>query len=787
MTEEKLLQKEKELEELQTALENREKAVKDLEKLRDNLLVEHQRRIKEVSEKEEKILLGKTKEIADKDSEIKKLDKEIAELKRDIEKLKLDIANLKNNALVEVEIYKAEQLEKVNKELSASLKKQLESIHQSTKEILSSVSDTIANDIKDLTKEYESLLAKYDDLAKEKVKLVEAERKKLEESLTEYEKKLEELGDLRTKQLLIEHREKVIDKREKQFEAAVNMRLNELYTELKNDVLRYQKRIEELNNQYHAVLAERDDLKLENERLKTTGVESLQNQLDFYRQKNAELESKYKAFTDYEYQKIVEKARKYDALFDEVNRLNSENAELNLQVAQLKADKTLNDKLAFENESLRLQISMNNTYLTKLKEELEDLKSRINDAASGTIASESIEKPYDKFTKCLKDADVNKDEIKWLDGILEKCEKSGFKFSKRLMYSFHTCLKTSSMSPLTVLAGISGTGKSKLPQLYARFGGLYFISLPVQPDWDSPQSLFGYFNSIEKRFNATTLLRAMVSFQKEEGDSENIYDLHDRVLLVLLDEMNLAHVELYFADLLSKLEEQRGQKRVETFEVDLGAGRDKYKIRLSRNIIWSGTMNEDETTKSLSDKVIDRGNVISFPRPVKFERYNDKGLEPESAMIKRSVWEDWNSSNNKLKITPEIDEIIESYCKAVMDINMSLKYVNRALGHRVWQSIENYMISHPIVIQHQDDMNELRKALQYAFEEAVVYKIVPKLRGIELSDEVMDQCLTPIKDVLSREGVANGIVADFDEAINNPTTSVFVWDSAKYLDKDYEF
>ena len=46
---------------------------------------------------------------------------------------------------------------------------------------------------------------------------------------------------------------------------------------------------------------------------------------------------------------------------------------------------------------------------------------------------------------------------------------------------------------------------------------------------------------------------------------------------------------------------------------------------------------------------------------------------------------------------------------------------------------------------------------------------------------------TPIKDVLSREGVATGIVADFDEAINNPTTSVFVWDSAKYLDKDYEF
>ena len=446
MTEEKLLQKEKELEELQTALENREKAVKDLEKLRDNLLAEHQKRMKEVSDKEEKILLGKTKEIADKESEIKKLDKEIAELRRDIEKLKLDINNLKNDALVEVEIYKAEQLEKVNKELSASLKKQLESIHQSTKDILSSVSDTVATNIKDLTKEYESLLAKYDDLAKEKVKLVEAERQKLEATLDEYEKKLAELGDVHTKELMIERRERIIARREKDIDVFIETELNKRYTELKNDILRYQKQIETLNNEYHDALIERDELKLENEQLKTTGVESLQSQLDFYRKENARLESKYKAFTDYEYQKIVAKAQKYDALIDEVNRLSSENTELNLQVSQLKADKTLNDKLAFENESLRLQISVNNTYLTKLKEELEDLKSRINDAATGTIASESIEKPYDKFTKCLKDTDDNKDEIKWLDGILEKCEKSGFKFSKRLMYSFHTCLKTSSIN-----------------------------------------------------------------------------------------------------------------------------------------------------------------------------------------------------------------------------------------------------------------------------------------------------------------------------------------------------
>jgi hypothetical protein len=82
--------------------------------------------------------------------------------------------------------------------------------------------------------------------------------------------------------------------------------------------------------------------------------------------------------------------------------------------------------------------------------------------------------------------------------------------------------------------------------LYSRFGGIYFLSIPVQPDWDSPQSLFGFFNSIEKRFNGPSLLRALVSFQANKFKSsskDKIYDLSDNVLIVLLDEMNIAHIE----------------------------------------------------------------------------------------------------------------------------------------------------------------------------------------------------------------------------------------------------
>lgn len=779
--------KQKELNQKEVELANREKAIKDLEKIRDDLEASYKAKEKKLQEHEAEYLKGKTLEVQSKETEIKKLDKELALKRQEKTEILLEIDRLKSETVTQVEEYKSTQIAKFNAELSEKIKKEIASINDLTKNLLSSQSTEISKNLQNISEQYSGLLSKYDELAKEKQKLVDAEREKLEKVLDEYEKKLEETGDVKNREIVVSHREKIIERREKQFETVVNEKIKELYSDLQNDVKRYKERIEQLNNEYHDALAERDDLRIENENLKSSGIESMQKQLDEYRQRNAELESKYKAYTDYEFKMIENKAKHYDSLLDQNNKLLEENQSLHDQILKYEGDMTQNNKLKFENETLRLQISTNDLYLTKLKTELEDLRSRVDDAASGTVASEAIEMPYEKFTKYPLDKNTEISEIKWLNNIIDKCEESGFKFSKRLVYSFHTCLKTSAMSPLTVLAGISGTGKSKLPQLYSRFGGIYFISLPVQPDWDSPQSLFGYFNSIEKRFNATTLLRAMVSFQKEKGDSDNIYDLSDRVLLVLLDEMNLAHVELYFADLLSKLEEQRGEKDVQTFEVDLGAGRKKYSIRLSRNILWSGTMNEDETTKSLSDKVVDRGNVISFPRPTKFERYIDKSLAEMSPMISKEVWNAWNSSDYKLKLDDKTNGLMEKYCLAVMKINLALKYANRALGHRVWQSIENYIVSHPIVIEHKNEDSNLAKAMKYAFEEAIVHKIMPKLRGIELSDEIIEQCLNPIKDILSEQDIADGLVADFDDAMNNSATGTFVWDSAKYLDKDYEF
>ena len=86
-------------------------------------------------------------------------------------------------------------------------------------------------------------------------------------------------------------------------------------------------------------------------------------------------------------------------------------------------------------------------------------------------------------------------------------------FPERVLHAFHTSLKVSDISPLVVLAGISGTGKSELPRHYADAMGIHFLLVAVQPRWDSPQDLFGFYNYLEKRYKATELARALVQFE----------------------------------------------------------------------------------------------------------------------------------------------------------------------------------------------------------------------------------------------------------------------------------
>lgn len=442
-------------------------------------------------------------------------------------------------------------------------------------------------------------------------------------------------------------------------------------------------------------------------------------------------------------------------------------------------------------ESLEVRRDALDRVNSELHQELDRLAPTAVNEVSREVRLEQINTPVVSLNEEQKqqlivfDKSKLRNEMDWLDVIYKRCDDYGIKFNRRILFAFHTALKVAEWSPITVLAGVSGTGKSELPRLYSHFGGISFLSLPVQPNWDSQESMLGYFNSIDDRFDAEPALRFLLQSQKE--CSNEYPGLKYGVNLLLLDEMNLAHVELYFAEFLSKLEQRRGKKRGDTpcLDIKLGAKDGIYQLPLERNVLWAGTMNQDETTKSLSDKVIDRGIAIHFPRPK--ELYSRQTLdvlpEPEPLLHYRE-WRNWVSISSQ-----EIPEKqLKKYKFMVEKINSCLSSVGLALGHRVWQSIEFYMANYPMVKSLIDakieDTSKLNKWLKIAFEDQLVQKVMPKLRGVETRGYGKINCLDPIKQLLLDNDFS--IVEDFECACQFGHGQ-FMWNSADYLNNDEAF
>lgn len=359
-------------------------------------------------------------------------------------------------------------------------------------------------------------------------------------------------------------------------------------------------------------------------------------------------------------------------------------------------------------------------------------------------------------------AKIDEEEWKWVEGICGKIEEEQYKFPRRVVQAFHTMLKCAEMSPLSVLAGISGTGKSLLPMLYARHAGMHFLNVPVQPNWDSQESMLGYYNSIENCFEAENVLPLLLLSQHQ--------DYRDHMFMILLDEMNLAHVELYFAQFLSKLEERRVAGGV-SLDIKIGPDVRPYPLSLGKNVLWVGTMNQDETTKSLSDKVLDRSNILYFPRPKELaERKfgaNSQGSPGAAGWLSLSrSWQEWCQP-------AEIDDALEErgYKKLIEGMNELLAPVNRALGHRVWQSIDLYLRLHPDVrkaTKAQKAENKLAQSLDKAFVDQLVLKVMPKLRGIDNGSKDGKDCLNGIdaliKNCKLQEQLKDAFLDDFGKA-----------------------
>lgn len=658
------------------------------------------------------------------------IEKEIAEKKKEADqKIKEEIA---------ARMYEVEEREKKAEELNTSNKKREEEIDKREKDLeerkyqIEKEKRQNERKTKHLNSKEEELNAQEEDIKEliekgmaDKIKNFDAQLKAKDDALNESRNKTKALmasiEDIENFKVSIGNDPNIIDNRIANLNQTIEKLKEELATRASSEIQK-----------------ERDEYKTTTERQEVT-IEDLKKMNRILQQKNDEL-------SPFEVNNI---------------RLESKNQELESLVKELQA----------RNDDYKLRIER----LSSTEARLSDKEQRIAEIKKGCLPK-------------LIGANLamDKSEIDWLETIHNQCVKFGIYFPQRILYAFHTALKISDWSSVTVLAGVSGTGKSELPKLYAAFGGMNFINVPVQPSWDSQESMLGFFNSIDNRFEPEPLLRFL------EQCTENA-DYNPYMSIVLLDEMNLAHVEYYFADFLSKLETRRGTKKGEepTVEVKLGAGVEPYQLKLVRSVLWTGTMNQDETTKSLSDKVLDRGLVINFPRPRKLKSRGNMGnLDKAVEKSKRPMltWKKWDSwIVREVKLEGEQEKELNEYKKIVEDINNELEHVGRALGHRVWQSIEYYIVNYPTVVAEMNKLTSgeisttLRKAMKVAFEDQIVQKIMPKLRGVETRGRGKEN-LEKIEALLEDKGFES-LKDDFEIACEQGYGQ-FIWSSAKYIEAD---
>ncbi len=175
-------------------------------------------------------------------------------------------------------------------------------------------------------------------------------------------------------------------------------------------------------------------------------------------------------------------------------------------------------------------------------------------------------------------------------------------YKERLIRTFVAGLAS---TRLVILQGISGTGKTSLAYAWGKFMKQDSCIASVQPSWRDRTDLFGYFNEFTKKFNETELLKEMY-----------IADYTDDVYTVILDEMNLSRVEYYFAEMLSILEMPDKKEWIIEIVPNTWASDPKKlmhgKIQVPPNMWYIGTINNDDSTFAVTDKVYDRAMPIDI-------------------------------------------------------------------------------------------------------------------------------------------------------------------------------
>ncbi len=356
------------------------------------------------------------------------------------------------------------------------------------------------------------------------------------------------------------------------------------------------------------------------------------------------------------------------------------------------------------------------------------------------------EKKLSEFNEKAKELEITI-ETKLIEYFISK----GYRFKESQICAFYSALKTKGF---VILSGLSGTGKTKLAQLFAELlcpckkchneekanllcecNHLFF---PVRPDWRDGKPLLGYYNPLTEKYESTHFLQFILKAKK---DYENSKDKANP-FFIILDEMNLSHVEYYFADFLSVLESGRDENgftkeaiKLHSFNKlkDQNDNEIPSEIKLPPNLYIIGTVNIDETTYMFSPKVLDRAFTLEF-REVDFERYrngfNQEDIhENELNELRTKLLESLRNNGKFCGVIADKEEVrgainnLKEQDKLV-ELNNLLQPYDLHFGYRVLNEIAlfvKYATNAPGVVGKLEE----KTALDYA----VLMKVLPKFYG----------------------------------------------------------
>ncbi len=378
---------------------------------------------------------------------------------------------------------------------------------------------------------------------------------------------------------------------------------------------------------------------------------------------------------------IIKKYVRFRKTVVNQEELLNEVATLNREVMKLSIEK---DKiLAMKVSQLGLRPG-ENPYLEAADGTAAPAEAAAETEEAAAAGDPTLDEDYSRFYKLtqvdLEMADYVPPEYNneiTLPGIIDMYRN--FAASRMGLYYEHRTLRlflaAFASTRLIILQGISGTGKTSLPYSFGKFLQNDAIIASVQPSWRDRTELFGYFNEFTKRFNETEVLKKMY----EATYKEDIY-------LTILDEMNIARVEYYFAEMLSILEMPSRDEWIVSLVPSVWRTDPKHlsdgKLKLPDNMWYIGTINNDDSTFAVTDKVYDRAIPIDINTKGKFFEapWTDnltlsyKHLESMFAECK----EKYKVSEESLRKLAELDDYV-------------IEHFRLAFGNRIVKQLQDFV------------------------------------------------------------------------------------------------